>query len=137
VHYGNSIAGFDFANMLPGGYPAPAGGYPVYLKNTGSTDLDLSLSIPVTPNNPSETNLDKFSFILTDADGQASPSSFLIQSLVSGPAPLAGDLAPGATREYELQAGMRLDADQGITVSGINLAFIGTARDTNDPSQTQ
>lgn len=137
THYSNSIPGFSFTNMLPGGYPAPAGGYPIYLKNTGSTDLDLSLSIPGTPSNPSDTNLNKLSFVLTEAGSQTGPSNFLIGGLIGGPASLEGELAPGATREYELQATMRLDADQGITVSGINLTFTGTARDVNDPDQSQ
>jgi hypothetical protein len=137
VNYSNSIPGFSFTNMLPGGYAAPANGYPVYLKNTGSTDLDLSLSIPGTPSNPSDTNLNKFSFVLTEVGSQTGPSNFLIGGLIGGPAPLEGELAPGATREYELQATMRPDADQGVTVSGINLAFTGMARDANDPNQSQ
>jgi hypothetical protein len=137
VHYGKSIPGFNFMNGLPGGYASPADGYPIYLENTGNSDLDMDLSITSTPGNPSSADLSKISFDLTPSKGETDPNSFTVQSLIDGQGHMIGDLTPGATREDELQVAMQADAAPGVTIGNIDLAFTGTARDSNAPSQSQ
>lgn len=132
VNYSQAVPGFSFENIVPGGWPAPAGGYSVYLKNTGSTDLDLKLSLDDTPSNPGSADLNKINVALTDADGGIAPRGFILQSLLGSGQPVEGDLAPGATRHYKLQALAADDAEPGITVGNINLAFIGVPRDPNE-----
>lgn len=135
VHYGKSIPGFNFTNALPGGYATPAGGYPIYLKNNGSTALAMDLSINGTPSNPNSADLARINFNLIDAGGQATPQTFALETLIDGQKPLEADLAAGASREYKLQAALLPTADQGAAISGIDLVFTGTARDANDPNQ--
>lgn len=135
INYGQTVAGFNFANIIPGGYPAPADGYLVYLKNTGSTDLDLKFSVDNPPSNPGSADLAKINVALTDVSGSTAPRGFTLKSLVDGEMPIEGDLAPGAARQYKLQALAADDAAPGITVSNISLVFGGVARDPNDPGR--
>ncbi len=136
INYSHSMPGFSFNGLVPGGYPAPAGGYyPVFLKNSGNTRLDLSLALDDAPSNPNSADLSKLSFDLTDASGQTAKQDFVLQSLTSGGQPIEGYLDPGDTREYKLQAVAAADAEPGKTISSIDLAFVGTAHDPNDPNR--
>jgi hypothetical protein len=132
IHYGHTIPGFNFENIAPGGYPVPADGYPVYLKNAGNTVLDLALSMDAAPSNPGSADLSKLNVALTDASGSTIPRGFILQSLIGGTQPIEGELTPGSTRQYKLQALAAEDAAQGKTVGNIDLAFVGIARDPNE-----
>lgn len=135
VNYGQTMPGFSFENIIPGGWPAPVGGYSVYLKNTGNTDLDLGLVLDNPPSNPGSADLSKINVGLTDVSGSTAPRGFILESLLNGSQPIEGDLAPGATRHYKLQALAADDATPGTVIGNIDLAFVGTARDPNEPSQ--
>jgi hypothetical protein len=134
THYSQTIPGFSFDGIIPGGYAAPAGGYPIYLKNTGTTPLDLSLAVEDAPSNPDSADLNDINFGLTDVSGNTAPRGFILQLLMNGGLPIEGELAPGATRQYKLQALAAHEAALGTTISNIDLAFVGTAHDPNDPS---
>jgi hypothetical protein len=43
VTYGKNLSGYDFSGLIPGGKPRPLNGFPVYLKNVGSSQLSLGL----------------------------------------------------------------------------------------------
>lgn len=135
VNYSHAVSGFSFSNLMPGGYPAPANGYAVYVKNAGNTDLDLSLGLDNAPTNTGSADLTKLNVNLTDASGLTIPGNFVLGTMVSGDQPVSGDLHPGAVRQYKLQAAAADGATPGATVSNINLSFIGTPRDPNDPNQ--
>lgn len=42
-------AGFAFSGIVPGGPAVPAAGHAFQLKNNGSTDLDVAVSVPTAP----------------------------------------------------------------------------------------
>lgn len=136
VHYSYSVPGFNFDNLIPAGWPAPVDGYSIYLKNAGNTTLDLSLSLDGTPPGVTEADLDQINVGLTDASGTIPPRGAVLGSLLHGSQPIGdSELAPGAVRQYKFQALAADDVRQGMVISNIDLAFIGTARDPNDPSQ--
>ena len=136
IHYGPAVTGgLSFSNLIPGGYPAPAGGYTVYLKNSGHTDLDLSFTLSDPPSDTDPDDLNSLNVLLADVSSSASPSSFSLNSLTGGnKQPMEGDLAPGETREYKLQVQATDDAQPEVTINNVNLAFVGTARDPNKPN---
>lgn len=131
--YLQSMPGFSFDGVVPGGYPAPAEGYPLYVKNIGTTPLDLRLALNNTPSNPDALDLNKFSFTVTGDDEV--PKSFTLVSLANQGQSLDDELPPGATRQYMLRAQVAEDAGQSIMVSNIDLALVGIPRDPNDPNQ--
>lgn len=133
VHYGQAIPGFNFENIIPGGYPTPADGYPVFIKNTGNTPVELKLTLDGALSNPDSANLNKLHISLVDDNGSIAPRDFILQSLVSTATSIEGDLAPGAVRHYKLQVTADDDADAGKTIGNIDLAFIGLVLDPNGP----
>jgi hypothetical protein len=133
VNYSHSIAGFNFDNILPSGYAAPAGGHSIYVKNTGRLPLSLRLAVDGSPSNPDGADLRQFNFALTDVSGATAPRGFILDLLVHGGLPVEGELAASATRHYQLQALAADDAPADVTISGIDLAFIGEARDPHQP----
>ncbi len=136
INYSHSMPGFSFSGLIPGGYPAPSGGYyPVFLKNTGNTGLDLSVVLDGTPTNPGSANLSKFSFNFTDVADPDNKQDFVLQSLIGGGQPIGGYLEPGDSREYRFQVSAAADAEPGKTISNIDLAFVGTVHDSNDPNR--
>lgn len=135
VNYSQTVSGFNFENIVPGGYPAPENGYPIYLKNTGNTPLDLRLALENMLSNPGSADLNKINVALTDASGNTAPRGFILQSLFNGGMPIEGELAPGATRQYKLQVLAAEDAEQGMTIGNIDLVFNGIPRDVNAPTE--
>jgi len=87
------------------------------------------------PSNPGSADLTKINVALTHASGNTIPRGFILQSLANDGQPIEGELAPGATRHYKIQALAADDAQTGVTIGNIDLAFVGIPRDPNDPSQ--
>lgn len=134
VNYGNSHAGFDFNNIVPGGQPIPVTGYAFYLKNSGGTPLSLKMAVSTTPVNPNGVDLNKVNVVLTPVATGTSAQTFTLQSLVSGfsaggLAITSGNLAGGASQQFKLQVSMAADAVSGSTASlgNIDFSFSGTA----------
>lgn len=137
VNYSHTISGYDFEDILPTGHAAPLNGHSIYLKNAGRVPLSLSLAVDGPPSNPHNVDLMKFNFSLTDASGVTAPRGFILKLLVDGGLPIEGALAPGAVREYRLQALAADDAPLGVAISDINLAIVGTAHDPHQPPSEQ
>ena len=135
ITYDRTVPGFSFTGLVPGGYPAPSDGYSVYLKNAGDTVLDVNLALDNFPVNPKTADLNKLNITLKDVSAGMPPRSLTVQSLSGDGQLIESELAPGAVKQYKLQAGATNDAMRGATVSNINLAFTGTARDPSAPSQ--
>lgn len=132
VSYGDSHAGFDFNNIVPGGPAVPTTGYPFYLKNTGGTPLSLRLAINSTPVNPHNVDLSKVNVVLTPVGTGAGAQTFTMQSLIagtqSGGAVINGaNLAIGSSQQFKLQISMAADALNGSVASlaNIDLSFSG------------
>ena len=135
VSYANSLEGFAFQNLVPGGVAVPnADTFTFYLKNAGGTPLSLKLAVSSTPLNADNADLSKVHLILIPADG-SSPQNFTLAALIaaysSGGLPVisANRLTPATTMKYHLQITMDIDAvtGSGASISNIDLSFSGTA----------
>lgn len=133
--YGSSTSGYDFSNVAPGGAAVPADGNVFYLKNAGTTNLDLKLSVngQKVVNDPS-LNLTKVWMVITapDATVHKLALSTLIGSYSTGGTDLALTLNAGTTSTFKVQVQMDADALSGTTtssasISNVDLTFGGTA----------
>lgn len=134
VSFPQTIAGFNFTGVVPGGDPYPASGNSFYIKNTGVANLAIKAAISTPPSNPNGVNLAKVYLIFTRVDG-STVTSLSVQSLVSsyaggassGGLSLNDSIAPGVVAQYKLQVSMDSDAFSGSSaaISGIDLWFIG------------
>jgi len=128
INFASSQAGFSFAEVVPGGQPVPAGGYDLYLRNTGATPLALKMSVSSSPANPDNVDLTKVHVILEPFSG-GSVQNFALQSLISGYTTggqaimSPTQLLPGVTAVYRLRISMDNDAVNGSSASISNLDF--------------
>jgi hypothetical protein len=133
--YSNSLSGFDFANIVPGGSAVPAAGYNFYLKNFGGTPLLLKLSVGSTIANPNNVDLSKVNVILSSIGSGAQPQSFTLAALIAAnttggvaltsPSPLMN----GTQQKFAVQVSMASDAFSGSNASlgSIDFDFSGLA----------
>jgi len=133
--YTSSTAGFEFANIVPGGAAVPTTGYPFYLKNNGATPLALKFYVSGTPSNPGNVDLSKVNIILTTVGSGASAQSFSLQSLIDsrdtgGLAILPTTLNATYSQQYKLQVSIASDANiqSGASLGNIDFAFRGVAQ---------
>ncbi len=133
--YANSLDGFAFQNLVPGGVAVPnVDTYAFYLKNAGGTPLSLKLAVSSTPLNPDNADLSKVHIMLWPGDG-SSVQSFTLAALISSystgglPVLSASRLTPGTAMKYNIQIAMDVDAvtGSGANISNIDLSFSGTA----------
>lgn len=130
--YTNSRTGFDFSGVVPGGPAAPATGYSIYLKNSGSTSSQLKMAVSTTPTNLSGVDLNKVSVIITRVPGGVSQTltlASLVAGHTDGGVPLTDILPAGSFYQYKLQVMMAADAfsGTGASLSNIDFVFIGTS----------
>ncbi len=134
VNYSDSLAGYSFVGLIPGGQALPVDGNVVCIKNTGDSALALKLAISSTPLNPDNVDLTKVHVIVTPTSG-GSPQNFTMQSLIT-PDPSGGmalltpiSLLPGESTTYRIQVSMDIDALSGASasISNLDFSFSGTA----------
>lgn len=133
--YTDSLTGFDFADVVPGGSAVPAAGYNFYLKNFGGTPLLLKLSVGSAVANPDNVDLAKVSVILTSVGSGSQPQSFTLASLISADATggvsvaSPSPLMSGAQQKFAVQVSMANDAFSGSSASlgNIDFSFSGLA----------
>jgi hypothetical protein len=135
-NYSSSATGFDFAGLVPGGaaMPTQTGGYPLWLKNTGSAPLNLNIAVSGTPTTTGDIDLSKVSLILTPVTGGGTAQTIPLSTLISNgtgatTALSVPTLTSGTTMQYKIQVQMAADAFTGssATISNLNLVFAGTA----------
>jgi len=135
--YGSSASGYDFPNIVPGGAAVPTDGNMFYLKNGGTTNLALKLSVngQQVVNDPS-LNLSKVWVVITapDTTTHKLTLSTLISSYSTGGTDLGFTLSAGAAGQFKVQVSMDADALSGGTTSSasiknIDLTFGGTSND--------
>ncbi len=134
TNFASSLAGFDFANIVPGGQAVPQGGYTFTLKNGGGTPLALKFAVTTTPSNPANVDLSKVNVILTPVSG-GTAQSFNLEALIN--ANTTGGLAinnptqifAGTRALFTLQISMANDAMTAASASlgNIDFAFSGLA----------
>lgn len=132
--YADTVPGFNFANVQPGGDPLPQPGRDLYIKNDGTTALMLAVTMPHNIFNPSAARLDRIHFVLS-TDGEpatsVSLSSMYDAYANGGTVHLATGVAPGQARHYQLQ--VRMDSDvvasttSSINLSNVTVLFVGEA----------
>lgn len=133
VNYANTVPGFAFGAIVPGGQAMPSSGYPVYVKNIGSTPLSLKLGVSSVPANIDNVDLTKVHVILAPIGG-GSIQNFTLQSLVAtastdGQLILSpAQLLPGLVVQYKLQIAMDSDAisGPGATINNVDFSFSGS-----------
>ena len=128
--YGSSIDGYAFGNLVPGGQAQPSNGYPIYVKNVGTTPLALKLGIKGPITNPDNVNLQKVHLIVTSAAGGPA-QNFTLQDLID--ANSAGGMAlsqatrliPSQVFQISVQVSMDADAVSGPSamLSAIDFNF--------------
>lgn len=127
-----SMPGFSFSNVEPGGAAMPANGNSFYLKNDGTTALELKLTTNAFTF-PSGVDISKVWLVLTapDTTTQRLALSTLYDSNTSSgsgtPVDLHWSLPPGTTTLYKAQISMDATAITSSTVNSIalnNIDFI-------------
>lgn len=132
VNFGNSMPGYNFSDVIPGGPLAPVAGYPFYLKNSGSIATTLKVSVSGAPTNASSVDLSKVSVIFTRVPG-GTPQTFTLDALISahatGGLALTDTLSANTSLSYKVQIAMNADAfnGQGASIGNIDFVFMGTA----------
>jgi hypothetical protein len=134
TNFVSSLSGFNYSSILPGGSPSPAIGNPVFVKNTGSTNLAVTMSLEKPVTNPNNVDLGKVYVILSSHTGGA-VQRISLQELTAAAA--TGGVAltqqtrllAGQSAGYNLQIQMDADALAGsqATLSDIDFSFGGTA----------
>lgn len=135
--YGATAQGFNFDNIEPGGAPMPTPGNSLSLKNSGTSNLALKLTMnPNTFANPQNANTDRIFITLTPLSGSGPMQQFSLATLMAAytsntPLPLNLNIAAGQVSQYSLQVQMTADSvtstTSGVTLTGINLIFSGSS----------
>jgi hypothetical protein len=124
--YGSEMDGYVFGNLIPGGQPTPLNGYPIYVKNVGTTPLALKLSVKPLLANPDNVDLGKVHVILTPIGGGA-PQNLLLQDLINTAGGItvnqAIHLMPEQVFQLTLQVSMEADAINGSSATLSNVDF--------------
>jgi len=140
TNYGTAGMGFDFTDVEPGGDPAPATGNDFYLKNEGTTSLNLRIALSSQSlDNPDHIDLSKVSVIVTSLGNSVSQQYSLLDLAgyaTAGEGSLNMSLLPGTTGHYRIQVAVSADAlPSGTTtqasIGGFNLVFSGTSVTVN------
>lgn len=134
--FSNSVDGFVFGNLIPGGGLSPASGYPIFVKNVGTSTLALRLSVGSQLINTDNLDLTKVHVVITPTSGGVG-QSFSLQELVTA-APSGGvaltissRLVPSQSLGYVMQVRLDADAVSGPSASISNVDFNFGALATN------
>ncbi len=131
VSFNNTKTGFTFSNVTPGGPAVPAAGYNFYLKNTGTANLSIRLTLDAIPTIPFGIDSSKVLINLSRSDNafnQVISLKALTDSMSTGPVVLTDSITAGTTATYNIKVNMSADAysgSSGATISGIDLVFSG------------
>lgn len=128
--YSSSMDGYVFGNLVPGGQPTPNNGYPIYVKNVGTTPLAVNISVKGPITNPDGVDLSKVHVLLAPITGGAG-QNLLLQDLIAAnatggiPVNLANHLLPAQAQGYSLKVSLDADAIAGpnATLSSIDFNF--------------
>ncbi len=130
VTFSDSMPGFTFSGLVPGGAAQPAdNSYVVYVRNVGTAALNLSLTVPAPPSITGTVDLSKVSVLLTPSGTGSVTQALTLSSLLAGTVPIANSsLAIGSIATYHVQVSMAADAvsGNGATISNLNLSFSGS-----------
>lgn len=128
INYTNSMNGYTFEGLIPGGSYVPANGYPIYLKNVGTTPLSLRISVAPNLSNNNLVDLSKVRVSLSPMAGGAGQNvslQDLINSNSTGGAVLnqGTRVTSGQTSGLFIKIMMEADAITGPSANISNLDF--------------
>jgi hypothetical protein len=134
-------AGFTFSGVLPGGSAVPVAGHAFQLKNNGTTDLNIAVSVPVAPTftvqpGPGSVDLSKVDMLISCSNGVAnftltSDLATLVSAHGTGGIAVTGTNLPQSPNNIVsclARAQMDADAFAGTSASSnnFNIVFTGT-----------
>ncbi|MDB5185375.1 MAG: hypothetical protein JWN38_1183 [Candidatus Saccharibacteria bacterium] len=128
VGYANSLDGFNFNSLIPGGPAAPVGGYKLYMHNDGDTKLKVKLSAADGFISENGIDLSKVHVILMPSTGAG--NNVILQDLIAAnktggvALPNVAPLNPGQTVSFAMSVQMDADALSGSTATISNLDFV-------------
>ncbi len=128
ITYSSSMDGYVFGNLVPGGASSPSSGYPIYVKNIGTTPLAINISVKGPVANTDNVDLSKVHVQLTPINGGAG-QNMLLQDLITssstGGIPVSsGDrLTPTQASGYLLRVSLDADAVTGSSATLGNIDF--------------
>lgn len=129
--FNNTKTGFTFSNVTPGGPEVPAAGYNFYLRNTGTANLSIKVTMATAPTNLNGIDLSKvfLDFGRTETGlSQTVSIKSLLDSNATGGTLLNDVVNAGTTGQYNVKVYMSSDAysgGNGATISGVDLIFSG------------
>lgn len=132
--YSNSVDGFAFTGLIPGGGLFPSGGNAIFVRNVGTTTLGLKLSVGSQLINTDNLDLNKVFVVITPMGGGAG-QKISLQELVSSAATggvaltINSRLISNQTIGYTLQVSLDADAVTGpsASISNVDFNFGGAA----------
>lgn len=131
--FDTSRVGFGFKDLIPGGAAVPADGNNFYLKNSGTSTLNLKVAVSTVPVNAANVDLSKVYLVFTRVDtttSQRLPLSSLVAGYGNGGVALSDTLAGnGTVAHFKYQVAMDADAfsGQSADITGIDVVFSGSA----------
>ncbi|MDB5170106.1 MAG: hypothetical protein JWN82_502 [Candidatus Saccharibacteria bacterium] len=133
--YSDTLPGFAFLGVEPGGAPSPQPGYQVYFKNEGTSALALNISLSTALANPQNARLDHVFLVVTPASGGQSTRlslASLYDAYAGGRSvSMNAQLPPGQVGRYLLQIEMEptavASAQGTVTLNVVDFFFVGMA----------
>ena len=133
-NYTNSLNGYAFDGLIPGGAYVPTNGYPVYLKNVGTTPLSIKISVLPSLTNTNQVDLSKVRVSILPLGGGAG-QNFSLQELVNANSTGGIALTQGAritsgqTTAVTIKVSMEADAITGpsANISNLDINFDAVA----------
>jgi hypothetical protein len=135
TQYAAHVSGFDFSNIMPGLQLQPVDGKIIFLRNDGTTSLNLGVAIDP-PAAGDVSNIDPSQvYVALTRVGSSTVQQYSLSELSSGQAlPLSYMLGAGQGVSYRLQVrvneGAVSDTTTTAVVGGLMLVFNGTAENT-------
>ena len=128
TNYAGSLNGYAFDGLIPGGAYVPTNGYPVYLKNVGTTPLSIRLSVSPSLVNNNQVDLSKVRVSLSPLGGGAGQNvslQDLITANSTGGTALAQEarVTSGQSTGMLIKISMEADSITGPSANISNLDF--------------
>ncbi len=125
--FGATDLGYDFVGIVPGGAGSNVGNF--QLKNNGSAPLSVSVEVPVDPvfTVLPSGSVDPAKVDVVIQRGAGTPQVFALSDLLAGPVTITGgNIAAGATENFNVQVLMDADAFTGTSASSDDFTFTFT-----------
>lgn len=135
TNYTDTLTGYQFNNLIPGGNAMPTSGYSVYLRNDGTAPVAIKLSAATTISNPDNVDLSKVYITLEPVNFIGTAQKMSLQDLLTDD-PAAGVALTGATRLgagqslwYYMRVSMDADAvsSPSASIGNLDLKFVAQA----------